>query len=169
MLLRELEERTQNLGFQFPKQLKYAPSPSAAQFQNPHSTEVAAILHVALPLLQSPLFFIGFIPISDVHSILYFILYKADQYPTSRKIQRPPLPGLVIYDVIIGLVFLPRKMFVSQAVLQRDTSHCSYPIQGNLCSLSPQALPAAHAGNKCQNPHPKHRVGVFKRENIAVA
>lgn len=43
------------------------------------------------------------------------------------------------------------------------------PHQGNLHSLSPQALSAAHAGNKCQNPHPKHRVGIFKRENIAVA
>lgn len=112
------------------------------------------------PCYQSPLSFIGFMSISDVQSILDFILYKADQYPTSRKIQRPPLPGLVIYDVIIGGFFLPRKMFVS---------HCSCPIQGNLHSLSPQALSAAHAGNKCQNPHPKHRVGIFKRENIAVA
>lgn len=103
------------------------------------------------PCYQSPLSFTGFIPISDVQSILYFILYKADQYPTSRNIQRPPLPGLVIEDVIIGLFFLPRKMFISQAVLQRDTIHCSCPIQGNLHSLSPQALSAAHAGNKCQN------------------
>lgn len=116
------------------------------------------------PCYQSPLSFIGFIPISDVQSILYFIWYKADQYPTSRKIQRPPLPGLVIDGVIIGLFFLPRKMFISQAVLQRDTIHCSCPIQGNLHSPSSQALSAAHAGNKCQNPHPKHRVGIFKRE-----
>lgn len=108
------------------------------------------------PCYQSLLSFLSFIPISDVQSILYFILYTADQYPTSRKIQRPPLPGLIIYDAIIGLFFLPRRMFVSQAVLQRDTTHCSYPIQGNLYSLSPQALSAAHAGNKYQNPQPKH-------------
>lgn len=61
------------------------------------------------PCYQSPLSFIGFMSISDVQSILDFILYKADQYPTSRKIQRPPLPGLVIYDVIIGVFLLPRK------------------------------------------------------------
>lgn len=73
-------------------------------------------------------------------------------------------PCLVIDGAIIGLFFLPRKMFISQAVLQRDTIHCSCPIHGNLHSPSSQALSAAHAGNKCQNPHPKHRVGIFKRE-----
>lgn len=61
------------------------------------------------PCYQSPLSFTGFMAIADVQSIFYFIWYKADQYPTSRKIQRPPLPGLVIYDVINGLVFPPGR------------------------------------------------------------
>lgn len=84
---------------------------------------------------QSPLSFIGFIPIPDVQSILYFILYKADQYPPSRKTQRPPLPGLLIYDLTIDLFSLSGRMFVSQPVLQRDTTHCSLPHPGLFISL----------------------------------
>lgn len=50
------------------------------------------------------------------------------------------MPDLTIYDVTIGLFFLLRRMFVSQAVLQRDTTHCSYPIQGYFYSFSPQGF-----------------------------
>lgn len=151
------------MGFQFPNQLQYVPSPlqhrSCSHFNIWHC-----------PCYQSPLSFIGFISISDVQSILYFILYKADQYPTSRKIQRPPLPGLVIYDALIGLFFLPRRVFVSQAVLHRDTTLLS-PHPGQFISLPflPKLYQQLMQGDKHQNPHPKHRVGIFKRENVAVA
>lgn len=98
---------------------------------------------------QSPLSFIGFIPISDVQSILYFILYKADQYPPSRKTQRPPLPGLLIYDLTIDLFSLSGRMFVSHSQCCKGTPlTVPYPIQGCLYSFSPQVLSAAHVGNK---------------------
>lgn len=165
----QLEKKIQNLGFQFPNQLKHEPSSSAAQFQNSHSTEVTPILQVALPLLPEPS---GLSRLSThfrwtEHFVFHFV--QSRSIPHKQENTETTLAGPGNLWCNNWSFFPPQGNVCLTAVLQRDTTHCSYPSQGNLYSLSPQALSAAHAGNKYQNPHLKHREGIFKRENVAVA
>lgn len=123
-----IEKKTQKLGFQFPNQLKYVPSPPAAQFQNPHSTAVLPfyIWHRLLPEPSVLYRFYAHFRCTK-HFVFHFIQSRSNT-PQAGKCRDHLC--LAIYDVTIGLFSLPRRMFVSQAVLQRDTTlTVPYPIQ----------------------------------------
>lgn len=77
---------------------------------------------------QSPLSFIGFMPISDVQSILYFILYKADPIPPKQENAETTLAWPFMMWQLVS--FPSPGGCSSHSAAKGHHTHCSLPHPG---------------------------------------